>query len=83
MFELGVKPFDFGLEVVWIGRKSSLKAVRSEMFNSTDEENIDCRRDKPMTAIVCVRVETPTNFTGLTETPDVCMGVSEMPYVCT
>ena len=72
-----------GRKVVCIGRKVGLGAGRLDIIFSTDEENIYCRREKPMTEIVHVRAEPLPNCTGLADTPAVCMGVAEMLYVCT
>ena len=70
-------------KVVWIGRKYGLWAGISEMFYITNEENVDCHRDMTMTSIMRLSAETQLYFTGVVETPYVCLWVAEMPSVCT
>ena len=79
IFWIGRKAVWFRRKVVWIGRKSGLGAGRSDIFRRTDEEEVDCRREKPMKKIVRIRAENPSDCTGVAETLAVCMGVAETP----
>ena len=64
---MGVKLFDLGIKLF------GLRAGRLEFFCRTDEEKVDCRRERPMPPIVCVRAQTLPNFTRVVETLDICM----------
>ena len=59
-----------------IRRKSGLGAGGLDIFCNTDEEKVDCSREKPMTEIVRIRADNPPNCIGVAETRAVCMVVA-------
>ena len=72
MIKLGVKLFDlavkpYGLDV----NPASGHIDRTFFVVYTDEEKVDCRKGKPMTAFMRVIAETQTDYTGVAETPAV------------
>ena len=83
IFWIGHEVVSFRHRVVWIVHKSGPGAGRSDIFCSTNEGKVHCRRDNPMTEIVRVISETALNCTGVAETTAVFMWVEEMPSVCT
>ena len=52
------------------------------MFCRNDEEKVDCCREKPMIAIICVRAETPNDCTRVVENLSVCTELAQMPSIC-
>ena len=84
MFESGVKLFDLGVKPFGSDVNPASGQVDWTFFVVfTVEENVDCCKEKPMTAFVRVRAETQPDCTGVAEMPSVCMGVAEMPSLCT
>ena len=84
MFELVVKVFDSGLKLFGLGVKMSLEQVDWIFFVVyTDEEKVDFRKEKAMTAFMRVRTETQPDCTRVTETLAVYIGVAEIPPICT
>ena len=74
---MGVKPF--GLDV----KPDSGQVHRKILVVYNDEEKIDCCKENPIMAFVRVRADPQPNCTGVAETLDICMGVSQMLYACT
>ena len=84
MFELGVKLFDLGVKSFGSDIKPASGQIYRKVFVVyTDEENVDFRKERPMTSFMRIIAETHPgcNRTGVGETTAVCMRVVEMPSV--
>ena len=82
IFESGVKLFYLGIESFGLGVNTASGQVDWNCFVVyTDEEKVDFREEMPTTAFVRVIAGTHPDCTGVGKKPDVCMGLSDMPYV--